>query len=108
MNTLLRCAAALVLFSLLPSANLVPAQDKPSTASPAPSNLPAEYPDDASVLIDSGWVALSQESSAKPRIRRGFIGSLTYGAVAAVVIIEYPGQHAALQIENRRPVFSSY
>jgi len=109
MNTSLRYAAALVLFSLLPSAQLAPAQGKPGTASPAPSNFPAEYPDDGvSVLVEnSGWLPLSQESSPKPRIRRGLIGSLTYGAVAAVVIIEYPGQHAELQIENRRPVFSS-
>ncbi len=108
MNTLLPCAAALVLFSLLPSAQLAPAQDKPGTASPAPSNFPAEYPTDGvSVLVEnSSWLPLSQESSPKPRFRRGLIGSLTYGAVAAVVIIEYRGQHAELQIETRRPVFS--
>ncbi len=106
MNTLLRCAAALVLFSLLPPAQLAPAQDKPSTASPAPSNLPAEYPDDASVLIDSGWVALSQELPSKIRTKRGLVSSLTYGVVPGAIIAEYPGQHAELQIETRRPVFS--
>jgi hypothetical protein len=106
---LLRCAAALVLFSLLPSAQLAPAQDKPSTASPAPSNFPAEYPTDGvTVLVEnSGWVDLSEEFPSKIHPKRGLVSSLTYGAVAAVVIIEYPGQHAELQIENRRPVFSS-
>jgi len=43
MSTLLRCVAALILFSLLPSAQLAPAQGKPGTASPTPSNFPAEF-----------------------------------------------------------------
>ena len=107
MSTLLRCVAALILFSLLPSAQLAPAQDKPGTASPAPSNFPAEYPNDgASVLVDSGWVALSQELPFKTRTKWGLVSSLTYGVVPGAIIAEYPGQHAELQIENRRPVFS--
>src|SRR6266849_4426407 len=107
MNTLLRCVAALILFSLLPSAQLAPAQGKPGTASPTPSNFPAEYPnDDASALVDSGWVALSQELPSKTRTKRGLVSSLTYGLVPGAIIAEYPGQHAELQIETRRPVFS--
>ncbi len=66
MNTSLRYAAALVLFSLLPPAQLAPAQGKPGTAFPISSNFPAEYPnDDAGVLVDSSWVALSQDSHLK-------------------------------------------
>jgi hypothetical protein len=107
MSTLLRYIAALVLFSLLPCSQLAPAQDKPSTASPAPSNFPAEHPmDDASVLVDSGWVALSQELPSKTRTKRGLVSSLTYGVFPGAIIAEYPGEHAELQIENRRPVFS--
>jgi hypothetical protein len=107
MGTLLRCVAALVLFSLLSSAQLASAQGKPSTASTTPSNSPAEYPNDgASVLVDnSGWADLSEEFPSKIRTKRGFAGSLTYGIVPAVVIAEYSGQHAQLQIESRRPVF---
>src|SRR6266478_5527089 len=107
MSTLLRYAATLVLFSLLSSAQLARAQGKPSTASPTPSNFTAEYPnDDASVLVDSGWVALSQELPSKIRTKRGLVSSLTYGVVPGAIIAEYPGQHASLQIEARRPVFS--
>ena len=107
MPTLLHRFAALILFSLSPSAQLAPAQDKPATASPAPSNFPAEYPDDgANVLIDSGWVALSQELPSKPRTKWGFVSSLSFGVVAGGIIAEYPGRHAELQIETRRPVFS--
>jgi hypothetical protein len=107
MRTPSLCAAALVLFPMLPSAQLAPAQDKPSTASPTPLNFPAEYPqDDAGVLVEnSGWVALSQESPSKIRTKRGLVGSVSYGIIPAAVITEYPGQHAELQIENRRPVF---
>jgi hypothetical protein len=107
MSTLLRCVVALILFSLPPSSQLAPAQDKPGTASPAPSNFPAEYPNDgASVLVeDSGWVDLSAEFPSKIRTKRGFASSLTYGAVPAAVVAEYPGQHAELQIQTRRPVF---
>src|SRR5260370_1016717 len=107
MSTLLRCVTASILFSLVPSAQLAPAQGKPGTASPTPSNFPAEYPnDDASVLIDSGWVALSQELPSKTRTKRGLVSSLTYGVVPGAIIAEYPRQHAELQIETRRPVFS--
>jgi hypothetical protein len=107
MNTLLRCVVALILFSLLPSAQLAPAQDKPGTASPAPSNFPAEYPNDgASVLVEnSGWVDLSEEFPSNIRAKRGLLASLTYGVIPAAVIAEYQGQHAGLQIETRRPVF---
>jgi hypothetical protein len=107
MNTLLRCVVALILFSLLPSAQLAPAQDKPSTPSPTPSNFPAEYPDDgASVLVEnSSWVALSQESPSKAHTKWGLAASLTYGAVPATIVAEYQGPHAKLQIETRRPVF---
>jgi hypothetical protein len=107
MSTLLHCGAALVLFSLLPSAQLAPAQDKPSTALPTPTNFPAEYPDDgASVLVDSGWVALSQELPSKTRTKRGLVSALSYGVLPGAIIAEYPGQHAEVQIENRRPFFS--
>lgn len=107
MSTLLRFVAALALFSMLPSAQLAPAQGKQSTASPAPSNFPAEYPNDgASVLVEnSGWVDLSEEFPYNIRTKRGLVGSLTYGAIPASVIVEYLGQHAQLQIETRRPVF---
>src|SRR6267143_712575 len=107
MSTLLRCVTASILFSLVPSAQLAPALGKPVTASPTPSNFPAEYPnDDASALVDSGWVALSQEIPSKIRTKRGLVSSLTYGVVPGAIIAEYPGQHASLQIEARRPVFS--
>src|SRR5258708_136061 len=107
MNTLLRCVTALILFSVLPSAQLAPAQGKPGTASPTPSNFPAQYPnDDASALVDSGWVALSQEIPSKIRTKRGLVSSLTYRVVPGAIIAEYPRQHAELQIETRRPVFS--
>jgi hypothetical protein len=108
MSTLLRCVVALILFSLLPSAQLAPAQYKRNTASPTPSNFPAEYPnDDASIFVEnSGWVALSQELPSKIRTKRGLVSSLTYGVVPGAIIAEYPGQHAELQIEKHRPVFS--
>ena len=108
MRTLLCRVAALALFSLVPSARLAPAQDKPTTASPAPSNFPAEYPNDgATVLVEnSGWVDLSEEFPSNIRTKRGLVGSLTYGAIPASVIVEYQGQHAQLQIETRRPIFS--
>ena len=107
MHTLLRSVAVLALFSLRSSAQHAPAQVKPSAASPIPSNFPAEYPNDgASVLVEnSGWADLSEEFPSSIRTKRGLVGSLTYGAIPAAVIVEYQGQHAQLQIETRRPVF---
>ena len=108
MSTLLRSAAALALFYVLPSAQLATAQNKQSTASPTSSNFPADYPNDGvSVLVEnSGWVDLSEEFPSNVRTKRGLAASLTYGAISASVIVEYQGQHAQLQIETRRPVVS--
>jgi hypothetical protein len=108
MFTLFRCAAALLLFSLLLSAQQPPPQNKPSTASHAPSNFPAEYATDGvGVFVEnSGWEDLSQEIPSKIRTKGGLAGSLTYGVIPAVAIAEYSGQHAELQIETRRPVLS--
>jgi len=47
-----------------------------------------------------------REFPSKVRTKRGLAGALTYGAVPAAVIAEYSGQHAELQIETRRPMFS--
>ena len=107
MLTLSRYAAASVLFSLLPCAQQPPAQDKPSAVSPTPSNFPEEYPTDGvGVLVEnSGWEALSQEFPSRIRTKRSLASSLTYGAVSGEAIAEYPGQHAEVQIETRRPVF---
>jgi len=108
MVTLLRWASAVVLFSLLPSAQLAPAQDEPSTDSPPPSSFPPEYPNEGvGVLVEnSGWADLSPEFPSKVRTKRGLAGMLTYGTVPAGVIAEYTGRHAELQIETRRPVLS--
>jgi hypothetical protein len=107
MHTLLRSVAVLAIFSLLFSAQLARAQGKPGEASLTRTNFPAEYPDDgASVLVEnSGWADLSEEFPSNIRTKRGLVGSLTYGAIPAAVIVEYQGQHVQLQIETRRPVF---
>src|SRR5258708_28050601 len=100
MSTLLGYAAALVIFSLLPSTQLAPAQGKPSMASPTRSNFTAGYPnDDASVLVDSGWVALSQELPSKIRTKRALVSSLPSGEAPAAIFAEYPGQHPELRFE---------
>jgi hypothetical protein len=108
MSTSLRCAAALVLSSLLPSAQLAPAQTKPGTASPTPSNFPAEYPTDGvGVLIaNSDWEALTQELPSNIRTKRGLLSAVSYGLVPGSAVAEYSGQHADVQIEPRRPVLS--
>jgi len=53
---------------------------------------------------NSGWVDLLAEFPSKTRAKRALAASLTYGAVPAAVIAEYPGQHAKLQLQTRRPV----
>ena len=108
MLTWFRYAAASILFSLLLSAQQPPPQDKPSTASHAPSNFPAEYPiDGVGVFVEnSGWEDLSQEFPSNIRPKRGLAGSVTFGVIPAVVVAEYSGQHAELQIQARRPVVS--
>jgi hypothetical protein len=108
MLTWFRYAAASILFSLLLSAQQLPAPDKPSTVSHTPSNFPAEIPTDGVAVFvqNSGWEDLSQEIPSKIRTKRGLAGSFTYEVIPAVAIAEYSGQHAELQIEARRPVVS--
>jgi hypothetical protein len=106
MNSSSRAAVALVFFFLSPSLRVAQTQSKTDNTSPSPSNFTAEYPKDrAGVLVEnSGWVALSSEFPSKTRTKGAIAHSLTYGAVAGAVISEYPGLHAKLQIETRRPV----
>src|SRR5579859_3256419 len=62
----------------------------------------ADYPDkDAGVLIENGgWLALDQESPKTSRVKRGAAASLTYGAVPATIISEYPGIHSETKIRS--------
>jgi hypothetical protein len=99
-------AAGLVLFSVVPFAQLAPAQDKATTASSPSSNFSVECPEDSDGIFvqNSGWLALSSEFPIKTRTKRALAASLTYGAVRGAVIAEYSGQHAKLRLETRRPV----
>jgi hypothetical protein len=90
--------------SLLPL--LAPAQSKPDANSPKPSTVTADYPKDRTgVLIDSsGWTEVPQAFPSKTHVKHGIAASLTYGAVPAVVVAEYEGLHAPVQLEPGRPV----
>jgi hypothetical protein len=106
MNSSSRAGATFLFFFVNPSLHLAQAQSKTDNASSTPSNFTADYPKDrAGVFVEnSSWVALSSEFPSKTLTKRAFASSLTYGAVSGAIVSEYPGQHAKLQIETRRPV----
>lgn len=107
MITLFRRASALLLFSLLPFAQLPRPGEKQAATPPALANFPEQYPDNGVGVLaeNSGWLDLSQVSPSKVRTKRGLLGPLTYGVVAAVLVAEYSGRHAKVKVETHRPVF---
>jgi hypothetical protein len=85
----------------LPGSN--PAQQK---SEPPSSGFTADYPsDEAGVLIQNGdWLALSQESPTKSRVKHGAAASLTYGAFPATFLSEYAGIHSKPEVHLAKPV----
>lgn len=83
--------------------------DKPAIAAPpaseasAPSGQPGMYVQDS-----TGWHLLAQNMQYKAKLKHGFVSGLTYGAVAAPMVVEYQGLHAAVQINATQPKVCAY
>lgn len=69
-----------------------------NTSGSYPSSAPGVYIQDA-----AGWHLLTQNTSYKVKVKHGFLSGLTYGAVAAPMIVDYSGAQAAVQIHATRP-----
>jgi hypothetical protein len=64
-----------------------------------PSGQPGVYVQDA-----AGWHLLAQASPSKMKAKHGILSSISYGAVAAPMVVEYPGDHAQVQVRAARPL----
>ncbi len=97
MATLVLVAANLT----LPGSN--PAQQK---SEPAASGFTADYPSDESGVLtqDGDWLALNQEFPTNSRVKHGAAASLTYGAVPATFLSEYPGIHSKVVVHLAKPI----
>ena len=63
-----------------------------------PSQPPGVYIEDA-----RGWTPLSAATPSKMKAKHAFLSSVTEGAVAAPVIVEYANPHAAVAAHRARP-----
>lgn len=68
-----------------------------------PSGSPGIYVQDA-----GNWRALTVATPTKVKAKHGFFSSMTYGAVAAPVVAVYTGEHAAAQVQAKRPMICVY
>jgi hypothetical protein len=100
------CMAGLILGAISVSPGLVSAQDKTDSSSTAPANFTADYPKDRTGMLieNSGWTDVPNAHPSKTHVKRGIAASFTYGAVPAVVVAEYEGLHAQVQLAPGRPV----
>jgi hypothetical protein len=97
----------LILGTILVWPALVSAQkNKTDGSSTEPANFTADYPkDQTGVLVEnSDWADVPQAFPSKTHVKRGIAASFTYGAVPAVVVAEYEGLHAQVQLPPGRPV----
>ena len=92
----------LILSIILFFSRVASPQSKPD-ASPAPTNRTLEdYPrGEVGILIQTtDWTSISPEGPSKTRAKRGWAAALSYGAVPANVVSEYPGAHASVQVAS--------
>lgn len=79
------------------------ATQPPAKDTSGPTGQPGLYVQDS-----TGWHLLAQNMQYKAKVKRGFVSGLTYGAVAAPMVVEYPGVHAAVQISMTQPQICAY
>lgn len=75
-------------------------------AAPATPSFKADYPLDRSGIFiqSSDWIPLSGASPIKTRVKNGWADSLSYGAVPGIILAEYEGLHAKVQVEPGQPI----
>lgn len=78
---------------------LISRAQQPSTAVTCPRDKPGIYVQGA-----GEWQPLSQAAYLKVKAKHAYLSSLSYGAVAAPMVVEYAGPHAAVQLQSSRPV----
>jgi hypothetical protein len=97
-------AGALVLGMVLISPRVALAQTRTDAATDEPSSSTPDYPmNRPGVLIQgSDWVPLDSTAPAKMRTKGAIAQSLSYGAVRGTGLVDYAGEHAAVQIKPGR------
>lgn len=105
---ILRCFSCAFFFALLVS---MPVLGQQVAASNSKTNMNDSYPSgDPGVYMQdaTGWHLLSQNTSFKAKVKHGVLSGLTYGAVAAPMVVEYAGAHATVQAHTAKPRICVY
>ncbi|MGB6198254.1 MAG: hypothetical protein WBF35_01780 [Candidatus Acidiferrales bacterium] len=55
------------------------------------------------LIMDSGWQLIDGIYPSKSHVKNGLADSVSYGAVPAKMVSDYPGVHAAVQIQAAQP-----
>ena len=81
------------------------AQAVTEAGSTTPSNFTADYSQEqVGVLIrGSSWMLISAVLPSKTRVKNALAASFTYGAVRGVILADYNGAHAEVQLNPARP-----
>lgn len=91
---------------ILSLVSMLSAQPQSETTAAPAVKLTADYPKDrAGVFIQNvDWISITAAMPSKTKAKRGWAASLSYGAVPAVVVAEYAGLHAQVQVELEQPI----
>jgi hypothetical protein len=76
---------------------------QPVSANPA---FATDYPSDKTGIFirSSSWEPLTEQTPTKARTTRGYADTFSYGTVPAkVVVAEYDGEHATIQVDAGEP-----
>jgi hypothetical protein len=77
-----------------------------SDSAPSSVKLAADYPTDrAGIMIQNmNWATIAAAMPVKTKAKHGLAASLSYGTVPAIVVAEYAGLHADVQISPGQPM----
>jgi hypothetical protein len=99
-------SAFIILAFILSSPVLAQSSPTPPADSGDSTFIAADYPKNrAGVLIqDAQWSDVAAQTPSRSRVAHGIAASLSYGAVPAKIVSEYPGQHSSTAVAETQPV----
>jgi hypothetical protein len=99
-------SAFIILALTLSAPALAQSSSAPPTDPGSGTPIKADYPKNrGGILIgEEQWVDITGQYPAKTKVAHGIAASLSYGAVAAKIVSEYPGQHSSTAVADTQPV----
>jgi len=85
----------------------VHAQNPPSQPAPANPQFATDYPADKAGTFLRGstaeWEPITDQAPSKAKTAHGFADTYSYGTVSTMIVADYDGEHATIQVDTGEP-----